>query len=91
VDGSFFVSVEGKEHLENAEKGELRVVDDRDLDGQDCTSNHATDSEATDEAASAGDGNRIINLTMLKSMLRSFGVLKSFSSVESTLDKNEVN
>lgn len=83
VDGSFYISVEGKETSSGAEKGELRVVDDRYLDDYDKT-DQVVDTQRVDQAA---DGKREINLTMLKRMLKSFGVLKSFSSVESSLDK----
>ncbi|KAF9465004.1 hypothetical protein BDZ94DRAFT_431185 [Collybia nuda] len=84
VDGGFYISVQGKQTSRSTGKGELRVVDDRYLDECNVTTCHELDAENGDEP---GDAKREINLTMLKSMLSSFGTLKSFSPIDPTSNK----
>lgn len=79
VDGSFYISVEGRESS-GADKGELRVVDDRYLD-VDKSSQQLEDPEAVDRTR---EGKREINLEMLTQLLKSFGALRSFSSAKSS-------
>lgn len=69
---------EGREAATEYDGKEVRVVDDRSVDEDNSLSEDAvsTTGDGADNTTLAGDG---INLKMLKSLLKSFGSVRSFS------------
>ncbi|KAF8236469.1 hypothetical protein L208DRAFT_1375985 [Tricholoma matsutake] len=78
TDGSFSLVAEGREAATEYDGKEVRVVDDRSVDEDNSLSEDAvsTTGDGADNTTLAGDG---INLKMLKSLLKSFGSVRSFS------------
>ncbi|KAG5634778.1 hypothetical protein H0H81_000803 [Sphagnurus paluster] len=82
TDGSFYIAVEGK-GIGACDYGrELRVSDDCSVSN--CNSTEKVVDQASENATLVADGE--LNLSMLKSFLKSFGGLRSFSLMIDKLD-----